>query len=95
MIALLASCLIFLSAILASSARVFACLTNSLLLSSVSSGIAINISSPVLLGVNPKSASNIAFSILARQDLSNGLIWSLLASGTDMVANWLTRVRVP
>lgn len=93
--ALLASCLIFLKAIFASSAKALTCFTKSFLLSSVSGGITINTTSPLLLGVTPKFASKIAFSIAPRHDLSNGLIDSCLASGTDIFAKLLSGVGVP
>ena len=89
------SLLIFLIAILPSSAYSFVCLTSSLLLSSVKGGIVINTLSPLLLGVTPRLASNMAFSIAPRILLSNGLIFICLASGTDIVASCLTWVGVP
>ena len=49
----------------------------------------------MLLGVTPKLASKIAFSIAPRHDLSNGLIDNCLASGIDIFAKLLSGVGTP
>ena len=92
---LLASCLIFLKAILISSAACFACLTYSFLVSSVKAGIFKIIISPLLFGVKPILASYIPFSIALKALLSKGLIANCLASGIEIFANCFICVGSP
>ena len=51
--------------------------------------------SPLLFGVRPILASNIAFSIALKHYLSNGLMQSCLASGIDILASCLSGVSAP
>ncbi len=63
--------------------------------SSVKAGTAIRITSPSLVGLTPKLAAIIAFSMSATEVLSYGEITSKRASGTLMLANCCTGVGAP
>jgi hypothetical protein len=50
---------------------------------------------PSFDGLTPRSDSRIAFSTSRIEPLSNGVTTSIRGSGTEMVASWLSGVRVP
>jgi hypothetical protein len=63
--------------------------------SSVSGGSARRITLPSLIGVRPRSDFMMAFSTTPIWAASHGWITSVLASGTETVAIWVTGVGVP
>src|SRR5699024_9179012 len=79
----------------ASSALALASLVYSLRRSSVSSGSTIRTTLPSLAGLTPRSESRIAFSIDDIDDLSNGVMMTIRASGTCTVASCMIGVWAP
>ena len=69
--------------------------TSSLRLSSVNAGTEIRMTSPSLVGLTPKFAAMIAFSISSTEVLSYGEITNKRASGTLILANCCTGVGAP
>ena len=69
--------------------------TRSLRRSSVSSGITRRTMLPSLEGARPSCASTMPFSIAFIEDLSNGWIVSIRASGTLIVASCFSGVCAP
>lgn len=77
------------------SSPIFNVFTSSLRLSSVNAGTEIRMTSPSLVGLTPKFAAMIAFSISSTEVLSYGEITNKRASGTLILANCCTGVGAP